>query len=334
MKRVLASMVVTAMLVSTTRADAADSAAAEALFLEAKQLLAAGKLVEACKKLEDSNRVEPAIGTRYQLAQCHERTGKHASAWAGYVEVANEAKSRGQLAREKVARVRAAALEGKLVRMTIEIRNERIEGLVVRRNGVALDRAQWGAAIPIDPGGYEIEASAPGRKTWKTFVEVTVDRAANLISVPDLEAAPRGSPRLATAMDSAAADANAGAIAAAPPPPSGPTWMKPVGIVLAAAGTATLATGLFFGSRAMSKNDEAATHCRGVTCDSVGVDLRAQAVSAGDAATIALIAGGSALAVGSLLWMLSPSRPDPPEPRARSFDVGVGPRGVDVRGAW
>lgn len=69
--------------------------------------------------------------------------------------------------------------------------------------------------------------------------------------------------------------------------------MKPTGIVLTVAGTATLGAGLFFGSRAISKNDEVAAHCKGSVCDAEGVDLRARAVAAGDASTIAVIAGGT-----------------------------------------
>lgn len=107
--------------------------------------------------------------------------------------------------------------------------------------------------------------------------------------------------------------------------------MKPTGIVLVVAGAVSVAGGLYFGSRAMSKNDESSTHCKGSVCDSEGVDLRTQAVAAGDASTIAFIAGGAALAVGSFLWLLSPDSPEPPP---RHFDMGVGPRGVDIRGSF
>src|SRR6185369_16874031 len=99
------------------RADlSSDKAAAEALFNHAKQLVKEGKLSEACPKFEESLRLDPGIGTLLYLADCLEKSGKTASAWARFLEAAAAAKAANQADRETKARQRAAALEPKLSR--------------------------------------------------------------------------------------------------------------------------------------------------------------------------------------------------------------------------
>ncbi|MFM2417004.1 MAG: hypothetical protein RL385_1727, partial [Pseudomonadota bacterium] len=71
--------------------NAADKAAAEALFDRGLQLLRDGKVSEACSALEESESIEPGIGTMLYLADCYERLGRTASAWALFREAASRA---------------------------------------------------------------------------------------------------------------------------------------------------------------------------------------------------------------------------------------------------
>ena len=95
----------------SARADAslADKAAAQSLFDEGRKLMSAGKYADACPKLAESQKLDPGVGTQFHLADCYEKLGQTASAWAGFLEAASAAKSMGQADREKVARERAAA---------------------------------------------------------------------------------------------------------------------------------------------------------------------------------------------------------------------------------
>src|SRR5882757_3842955 len=95
---------------SVARAQSGDSAVAQALFDQAKKLIADGHASEACPKLEESQRLEPRSGTLINLASCYEQTGRLASAWSKYIEAATSAKASGNSAREAVARQHAAAL--------------------------------------------------------------------------------------------------------------------------------------------------------------------------------------------------------------------------------
>ena len=104
-----------------------DKAAAQALFDEAIKLIGSRSYGEACPKLEESERLDPAMGTRFQLAQCYEAVGRTASAWAGFLELADLARAAGQEAREKTARQRAAEEEASTDRPVCRIQRAGVD---------------------------------------------------------------------------------------------------------------------------------------------------------------------------------------------------------------
>ena len=140
-----------------------DLAAAQGLFDAAKQLVAQGKLAEACPKFLASFRFDPKPGTMVNLADCYEKNGQTASAWARYLEAATLAQRAGQAEREQYAKEHAAALEPKVARLSIAA--AAAPGLEVLRDG-KIDAAILGTPVPVDPGKHLIEARAPGKKTW------------------------------------------------------------------------------------------------------------------------------------------------------------------------
>ena len=172
-----------------------DPAAAQALFTEAKKLMSAGKYADACPKLEESERSSPAIGTKFNLADCYEHTGRMASAWAEFLSVASAAKNANQGAREKAARDRAKALEPKLSRIAIVVPDaSAVTGLEVKRDDDVVGSGQWGEALPVDPGQHTLTARAPGKRPWKTIVEVAGAGGAAKVIVPPLDDEPAPAP--------------------------------------------------------------------------------------------------------------------------------------------
>src|SRR5580700_8452469 len=135
--------------------DASSQAAAQALFDQARQLMADGKYAEACPKLVESQRLDPGAGTLLNLGQCYEKNGQTASAWVTFKDAAAAAELKHRADWSQRARERAQALEPLLSRLTIDVpQEERGLGIQVRRDGVEVGSAEWGAPIPIDPGDH------------------------------------------------------------------------------------------------------------------------------------------------------------------------------------
>jgi serine/threonine-protein kinase len=314
-------------------AAATDPAAATMLFNEARHLAASGRYPEACPKFEESQRLDPGIGTQFNLADCYEHTSRLASAWALFLDVASAAGGTGQAARESVARKRAAALEPRLSKLTIEApRNA--AGLEVRRNGEVLGASVWNSPIPVDPGSYTIEASAPGRKKWSTLVTVGRNGATVTVAIPILEErSPPSSPA------PPADGATAGTDTSAPPsasPSSGESMSveRTVALALGGAGVVGIGIGSFFGLRSIAKHSDYETLCAGNPCPAAAGPLHDQAVAAGNASTVAFVLGGALIAGGAVLWLVAP------QPASSSVALRVVPAvgssaaGAMVAGAW
>jgi hypothetical protein len=163
------------------------SAAARVLFRAARALMDKGRFAQACPKLEESLRLDDGMGTQFNLAHCWEQIGRTASAWGMFLDVAAAASAAQQRKREVAARARADALEPKLTRILIQVAEPVPDGLVVKRSGEEVGHGSWGAAVPVDPGPIQIEASAPGRLPWATEVEAIGTAETVTVNIPVLE---------------------------------------------------------------------------------------------------------------------------------------------------
>jgi hypothetical protein len=298
------------------------AAAAQALFYEARTLMRESKYALACPKLEESLRLDYGMGTEFNLADCNEKLGKVASAWSGFINVAAAAKSQGQPQREKVARDRAKNLEPRLPKLTIDASAaSSAPDLEVKRDGVAIGSASWGAPAPVDPGPHRITASAPGKQLWETTVTTTEGKLTR-VGIPAL--VPTAS------------------VATAPPPPvitESPvaTRAQPfpepiverggaqraVGFIIGGLGVASLGVSAGFAIDSLQKRNEAKDHCAGDLCDASGVELRDRAMNSGDVATITGIAGGAALLGGAVLVFTAPRGSRKEAPPAATSPVSI-----------
>ena len=145
----------------------AQSVEAETLFREAKRLLKDGDVAAACEKFAASLRLEPKVGAELNLADCREKAGQLASAWAMFVRAASEAKRAGNdTKREAEARRRAANLEGQLLYLTLNVSDEaRVSGLVIKSNDVEVDEALWGPTRAGRSGQIHAFSRSAGLRT-------------------------------------------------------------------------------------------------------------------------------------------------------------------------
>jgi hypothetical protein len=167
---------------------AEEKAAAEVLFDEARALMQEKQYSLACQKLAESNRLDAGLGTVLWLADCYEKNGQSASAWAEFRE-AQDLAAKNHDAREKIARERADRLQPMLSKMTIVVAAPAVSGLVVKRDADEVGKSQWGVAVPVDPGPHKLVVTAPRKKTWEQ--SVFVPAGVNIdVPVPVLATAP------------------------------------------------------------------------------------------------------------------------------------------------
>ena len=270
-------------------------AAAETAFDEAKRLLRDKRYEEACRKLEESQRLAGAPGTLLNLGDCYEKVGRTASAWVTFRSAASAARSKGQRARETEARDRAARIEPQLTRLRIGVPPEaRVPGLEVRQGDVVLGEELWGLPTPVDPGKVHVAASAPGHREWSRDVDVSDAGATVDVLVPALSPAPKAT--------------------VTPPPPTttpdqGLGTQRTAALVVGGVGVAALVVGSIFGIDAISKNNasNAAGACDDAGfCSPDGLDLRASAITRANLSTGFFIGGAVALAAGAVLWITAP----------------------------
>jgi hypothetical protein len=245
-----------------------------------------GRPQEACPKFWESQRLEPGLGTQFNLANCLEQLGKLASAHALFTEVADAARATGQSEREQVARARAEDVESRLTKLAILVPAGSSRELKVSRDGVPVAEAQWGSPVPVDPGRHRVRASGPDLGQWATEIDIPADGAVHQVLIPgDTEG----------------------------------SFFTPLNhkLALAALGVALVGFGAasYFTVHALDQKAAAdAAGCQGKRCPTErGVELRHGASSAGDLATVSVGVGAAGLAAAAaLLWLVPESESESP----------------------
>jgi hypothetical protein len=339
-----------ALLSREAQAQERDPAAAQALFDQARELRRQGKFAEACPKLQESNRLDPGIGTQFHLADCYEQSGRIASAWAQFLDVASQALASSQPDREKAATKRAEKLEPRLPRLLLNVPEaSKTPGLEIRRNGIFVGSAQWGVPVPVDPGDVELTASAPGKQTLRQTLHAEEGKTVSF-NLPALaqgdEAAQPGAaapPPVAPSSTAETAAANPASSTTAVPGRDTARHHNNMGIVwsLTGAGVVGLGVSATFAVMAKGKNSDSKAHCSADNvniCDATGVSLRNDAIRSGNVATVAAIAGGAALVGAVVVWLVSGSSD---EKRAKTAgrltanaDVGIDHGALLVQGSF
>ncbi len=296
-------------------------AAAEALFEQASQLVDVGRIAEACEKFAASQELDPGLGTQLHLADCYDRAGRSASAWALFREVADRSRRENQLDREHIAAERAAALEPKLARLEVRVRPSRqLSGLTLSLAGASVPKASWNVALPVDPGSMRLEANAPGRQAWSLQIKVAPGPGTQVIELPALTAAPVSASAERTA--SPGNESNNG------------SSRRVLGLLTGGAGLVALAAGGFFGYRAYALNQSSKAECRADApnaCTEHGTSLRKNATAAARLSTIASVSGAVLVAGGITLVMTAPS---PLTDNAPNRSADASDWQLQARGVW
>ena len=298
--------------------DAQQKAAAEALFDEGKQLLSQGQFESACRRFEQSQEIDPGVGTLLYLGDCYERSGRLASAWAIYREASSAAAAAGQGERTRIADERARRLAPSLSKLVLLVpQDNRIPGFELLLDNRVLSPALFGVPFPVDAGQHEVTARAPGRSSWSNVIEIKPNADYRNLQIPSLGttgAVPtpydtpaqssKAAPVAAPVAGSAAADLSLGS-AAAPPGAPGPD--RTASYLVGGAGLVAIGIGVAFGLRASDKDDESKAGCPSGCISRAAADLNQQARTAATIANVSYAVGALALATGAYLFFTAGS---------------------------
>ncbi len=290
-------------------APAAPPSRADTLFDEGTKLFEAGKFAEACEKLDESQRLDPAVGTQFNLAECWQKLGRLLKARAAFEDVVRIAHSSGKADLEQRAKERLTKLETDIPRVIVTASAPPPDTMSI--DGVTHPASELAAGIPVDPGEHDVEASAQGKTPHHAKVTSAIGTR-TVVQIPVLADVPSAAP-----------------IVAAPPEDrkEGRT-QRTIAVVSLGVGAAGLLVGGIFGLISLSDHNKAGELCQVATrCESeAGVDAWRDARSAGNVSTIAFIVGGVGVAAGAVLWFTAP-KPAAPQ-------VGLNGRGPVVRFDW
>lgn len=283
----LSALALLASLAPAVTASAqSDPAAAEALFREGRALSDAGDIAGACAKFRESARLDPALGTTFNIADCEERLGHLARAWTLFDEVAQRLPASDK--RRAVAQARAAGLQPRLPKLSVRLAPGAPADARVSRDGIELGPASLGTPLPVDPGEHVVVVSATGRAA-RQFKLIISERESRMLEVEPGPEQPAG-----VAQPLAVRHGGASAAAAARSPA--------LGYVATGVGVAGLITGAVAGALVLSKKAVVDDHCnQAKECDDEGLAASRSGKTLAVVTSVGLVTGVLGLGAGTYL---------------------------------
>ncbi len=300
------------LLASTASGTPADDA-----FKKGRDLMKAGKYAEACAAFAESQKLDPSLGTQFNIAQCQEKTGRLASALKIYRDLAQYDTNE---TRKAAAATLADKLEPRVPQLLVHL-DPNAAGAKIALDGVDCPTCLAGP-VHVDLASIQVGVTAPGFKpiTKKTdgleeakVVSITIslerDVVATTNATPTGAVGPTGEPTGPYAMPVNREVRR--------------SRKKTYGMIAVAGGGAIVVTGVVFGVLARSRWQEAKDVCGGsLTCANDSDTQYAQDL--GDSArtranvSTGLVIGGAVIAgVGAYLWATAP--------KERTVEIGAAP---------
>jgi hypothetical protein len=300
----VASFVAASLMASAAFAqDARDPAAAETLFHQGREAADHRDYATACAKFQESNRLDPAVGTVFNIADCQEKLGKLATAWTLFQEVVQRLPAEDS--RRAIAEQRGRALESRVPKLTVRLSANGVADAAVRRDGVLLGSASLNTPLPVDPGEHVIVVEANGT-TPKEFRTTLAEG-----QVTALDVSP-GAPLAESSHGPAVASA------------AQPKHVSGLAYVFGGVGVAGVVTGAVAGALVLSHKSTVDAECSGKLCSQKGLDAAHSGKTLGVVSTVGFAVGVVGLGASTYLFLSgTPSKDE----RAQAYAVGV-------RGRW
>ena len=293
------------------------AAAAQVLFDDARAAMATKSFDIACDKFRESDRLDPAVGTRFNLANCEEQRGRLATAWSLYRQVLDEVQP-GDV-RAPVARARVEALDLRVPRLTLHSKGELPVGTTATVAGLVLQPAAFGSPIPIDPGRHVVLVASPGTITRQFTINLAPGESVE-ISV-DVGPHPKYSRNLSPIPRQGETSS-----------PSSTERNPVAAYVVGGIGVAGILTGVTTGLVGLHQESIGDAGCNDQTrtCTAHAHEANQRARSFATVSTIGFVTGLVGLGVGTYLWFTLP------DSAASAISIGPANQGATVewRQAW
>ena len=301
----LRSLILAALLlvsVSAHAEDRQDPAAAEELFRQGRAAAEKRDFLSACAKFRESNRLDPAVGTLFNIADCEEKLGRFATSWTLFQEVAQRLANDDD--RHAIAARRAQALEARVPMLSVHLVAAARAGVQVRRDGIVLGDASLDTALPVDPGEHVVIVEAPGAEPAQFRTTVGEGEHAQLqVSV--------GAP----------SPAFKGTGAAGGTPASSAGASHAAAYVIGGVGVAGLITGAVAGLLVLDRKSTVNDNCKAHLCNQTGLDAAREGKTLGIVTTVGLVTGALGLGAASYLFLTTPAPNE--NARASAYLVGI-----------
>jgi hypothetical protein len=173
--------------------------------------------------------------------------------------------------------------------------------LVIKRDGIALERTTYNVAIPLNGGTHAIEVIAPGYERWAAVVTLQNESDHKTLALPALE---RESSSYIPITGSRQLTPRTAAPASPAPPAEANTIrvMRQASLAMGIGTAVAAGVGITFGIAAKSRNDASNrdNHCNSAGCDVYGAERRSAALDAATVSTWSFVTAG-ALGAGALV---------------------------------
>jgi hypothetical protein len=299
------------VLAATTWTEAAradDGGTAQALFDKGVADLENGRPDSACPALAESQRLDPRPGTLFALADCEVALGKIASAlghyheYIGWVSRLAEDQQTRHAERVALARAQVEALGAKVPTLVLSLSPSAPAGTVIERDGVALQGAALGVALPIDPGEHVIVSRAPGRAEERLTINVAIGDAKQL-ELPFRPEAPPSTapvPPPVTEKTTLASD-----LESAPSGDDGSS-QRTLAYVAGGIGLAGIVVGAVTGALVLDRKATVDEECVAHVCSKAGIEAADSGQTLAAVSTIAFGVGLAGIATGVTLVLTAP----------------------------
>lgn len=284
--------------VSTTRVEAQDTAASESLFKKGVAQMKQGNYSVACPALRESQRLDPYPGTMFALAECEAGWGHTATAvahYGDYLGLVSHLDATGKKrhdVRVKVAQEKLEKLRPLVPRLSIVLPESAPKNTVVKRDGIVLKGASFGAPLPVDPGEHILVTQAPDGTRHEQKITINPGETKRVaVEVP------LGNQNGPSPVNIDPANIDSGRTS---PGPS--TWAYVAGGI----GVLGLATGSVAGLVSMSKKKTVDVNCDGSSCNDEGKSAADEGKTLGNISTIGFGVGIVGVATGVILMLSTP----------------------------